>query len=381
MNIYKINQENYEEFFKNNIGTDDSGAKIMSKKASYHTILIKDLPVGGANILKQDALSIGADLAVPMGTILAKTAFVDVVLIATTKHLEVLSKKELSQPFGLKILAKSLKKFIKPKKQTTQIMGVINANDDSFFDKSRFQGLNAIKQIENMIASGATIIDVGAVSSAPGTITISQKEELKRFKPICDEIKRTKLYKKAKFSIDSYSPKVIKYALENGFTIVNDITGLEDDKVAVLVAKHNATVVIMHKQGLSKDMQKNPTYDDVMVDIDTFFEQRIRKAIKFGIKKIMLDVGIGFGKTLQHNLTLLKNMEHFHKFGYPLLVGASRKSMINKIVPSNTNERLSGTLAIHLDCIKKGVSVVRVHDVKEHFQAIKVQEAIDLIVN
>jgi len=257
-------------------------------------------------------------------------------------------------------------------------MGVINANDDSFFKGSRFKDKNAIKQIYQMIEDGATIIDIGAVSSRPGSSAVSKDIELQRVKPICDSIKKNKLYKKVTFSIDSYTPSVIKYALKSGFSIVNDITGLKDDKVAKLVAKYGAKVVIMHMQGDPKTMQQNPQYDNIIEDIDKFFQQQIKKAKKFGIasENIILDIGIGFGKTLEHNLILLQNLEHFKHLGYPLLVGASRKSMIDKIIPTTPEQRLPGTLAIHLESINQGASIIRTHDTKEHIQAIKVQQAI-----
>ncbi len=375
MEYYKIDNSNSLELFKK-IGSDEIGSKIMSKKTNSHLLYIKDLHVGAGNILKQDALSVGADLAVPIGTILAKDKYIDAILMGTTKQFEQLSKKELVQPFGLKGLAKELKSFINTKQFPTKIMGIINANDDSFFSKSRFCGESAIKTTLQMIKDGATIIDIGAVSSRPGSIAVDEQEELSRIQPICDLIKQTKLYNKATFSIDSYTPTVIEYALKSGFKIVNDITGLQNDEVAKLVAKYDASVVIMHMQKDPSTMQNNPNYKNIIIDIDNFFKQRIEKAKSFGIKDIILDVGIGFGKTLEHNITLLKNMEHFKHFGYEILIGASRKSMIDKIVPSDIEDRLPATLAIHLDSIKKGASIVRCHDVKEHFQAIQVQEAI-----
>ncbi len=378
MDFYKINLENEQEAKKlfDTIGADKTGSQILSKKSKLHTLYIKDLHVGAANILKQDALSIGADLAVPVGTILAKEKYVDAVLIGTTKHFEILSKKELAQPFGLKDLARKLKHFTNQEKRQIKIMGIINANDDSFFESSRFLGDDAIAKIDSMINDGADIVDIGGVSTRPGSEAVSEEEELQRVKPICDVVNKQKLYEKVIFSIDSFTPNVIEYALNSGFTIVNDVTGLANDEVAKITAKYDATIVIMHMQGQPKDMQHNPSYEDVMVDIDNFFKERIAKAKDFGIENIILDVGIGFGKTLEHNLTLLKNMEHFLHFGYEVLIGASRKSMIDKIIPTLTKERLAGTLAIHLDSLKRGASIVRCHDVKEHLQAIKVQEAI-----
>jgi len=376
--VYKINSNDYESLYKD-LTCENAGAKILSKKSYINTIFIKDLHTGAANILKQDALSIGADLAVPRGTILNTTKTVDAILIATNKHLEILSKKELSQPFGLKDLAKQLKSFIKVKNKKVKIMGVINANDDSFYSKSRFKSSDAINQINNMISQGANIIDIGAVSSKPGSVKVSVAEELNRIKDICDLIKENKLYQKVDFSIDSYTPEVVEYALKSGFKIVNDITGLKDENIAKLTAKYDASIVIMHMQGTPEIMQDNPKYDNVVLEVDQFFKNKIEVAKKYGIKNIILDIGIGFGKTLEHNLELLKNQEHFLHFGCEMLLGASRKSMIEHIIPNTpVQNRLSGTIAIHLDGIKKGASIIRCHDVKEHFDAISVYEAINL---
>ncbi len=195
-------------------------------------------------------------MAVPTGVIIAKEKYVDAILIGTTKHFETLARKELAQPFGLKNLAKELKSFINTKKYPTRIMGVVNANEDSFFKDSRFEGKNAISKIEQMIEDGASIIDIGGVSSRPGSITVSSKEELQRVKPIIDLIKEQKLYEKVDFSLDSYQSEVLEYALDRGFSIVNDITGLYDDKVCEVTAKYNATAVIMHMQKKSRKYAK-----------------------------------------------------------------------------------------------------------------------------
>jgi dihydropteroate synthase len=373
--MYKLSINDFNKAYEA-LGCDKSGVKILNNKSQINTIFIKNLHVGAANILKQDALSIGADLAVPMGVIVAKEKYVNAILIASNKQLEHLSRKELAQPFGLKNIAKELKKFIFPPQKPTKIMGIVNANEDSFFKNSRFSGEDAFKKMEQLILNGASIIDLGAVSSRPGSIAVSWQEELERIQPILDLIKKQKLYEKAEFSLDSYTPQVIQYALDCGFTIINDITGLQNDKVAKLAGEYKAKVVIMHMQNDPSTMQKEPFYEDVIEEIHNFFKERIDKAHSFGVEDIILDVGIGFGKTLEHNLLLLKHHEHFRYFGYELLIGASRKSMINAIVPSAIEERLPGTLAIHLQSIKKGASIVRCHDVKEHFQAIKVQEAI-----
>ncbi|OCL96798.1 dihydropteroate synthase [Arcobacter porcinus] len=378
MNIYKLNLEKIDDFLKN-LDCDIGGVKIMSKKAKIHTLFIKNIHVGAANILKQDALSIGADLAVPEGVVIAKDKYVDALLIGNTKHLEILSKKELAQPFGLKDLAKNLKKFIQKENYETKIMGILNLNIDSFFDKSRTKESEVLEKILVQIEDGANIIDIGAVSSRPGSIYAGEDEELRRVKNTADLIYKHKLYEKVDFSIDSYSPKTIDYVLNCGFKIVNDITGLQNDEVCKLISKYDAKAVIMHMQNDPTNMQNDPKYDDLIIEIDSFFEERVKKAESFGIKDLILDVGIGFGKNLEHNLLLLKNLEHFKHFGYELLIGASRKSMIDMITPSSIENRLSGTLAIHLESLRNGASIIRCHDVKEHFQAIKVFEAINSI--
>jgi dihydropteroate synthase len=359
------------------IGVDGGGVKILTSKSKIHLFKITNLHVGAANILKQDALSIGADLAVPRGTVIAKESYVDTLLIATTKQLELLSKKELAQPFGLKALAQELQLHVKAQRPATpKIMGIINANDDSFYKGSRFHGGSAIEKIVSMIEEGAEIIDIGALSSRPGSTGVSHDEELARIKEIVDTIDSERLYEKVTFSIDSYTPKVIDYALSRGFTIVNDITGLQSDEVCKVSASYGATVVIMHMQGTPKTMQDAPSYENVITEVSDFFKARILKAERFGIKNIILDVGIGFGKTLQHNRELISSLEHFLKFNRPLLLGASRKSMIDAISPSSVDERLSGTLAIHLKAIDNGAEILRVHDVKEHVQALKVYQSI-----
>ena len=378
MQTYKISINDAKKVFKE-LGCDVGGINILSKKTKLNTIYIKNMHVGAANILKQDALSIGADLAVPNGVIVARDKYVDAILIGTSKHFEILSKKELAQPFGLKELAKSLKNYINETNYKTKIMGVLNANEDSFFKNSRFDNKEASLRIEKMIEDGADIIDIGAVSSRPGSIAVEPKIELERLKDIVDTIYANKYYEKVDFSIDSYEPLVIDYVLNHGFNIVNDITGLQNDEVCRLTSKYNATAVIMHMQNDPQNMQQNPNYENVILEIDDFFKQRVEKVQSFGVNKIVLDVGIGFGKNLEHNLTLLKNLEHFKHFGYELLIGASRKSMINMIVPASIEDRLAGTLAIHLESIRNGASIIRCHDVKEHYQAIKVFEAINNI--
>ena len=378
MKVLKLSNELDRKNLLQELGVDGGGVNILASKMKHHIIYIKDLHVGGANVLKQDALSIGADLAVPRGTVLATIPKVDCLLIATQKQLEILSKKELAQPFGLKELAKELKNICSIKKpKDIEIMGVINANEDSFYSGSRFSDINATNAIVKMIEDGATIIDIGGVSSRPNAALVSADEEFIRVKPIVDAIKQNRLYEKVEFSIDSYEPKVISYALEGGFKIVNDITGLANDEVCRLCSSYDATAVIMHMQGTPQTMQNNPEYENILSDVYSFLEDRIKKAESLGVSDIIVDVGIGFGKTLEDNLSLIKNLEHFLTLNRKILVGASRKSMIDKISASSVENRLPGTLALHLEAMKNGASMLRVHDVKEHLQAIEVQKKLN----
>ena len=257
-----------------------------------------------------------------------------------------------------------------------KIMGVINANDDSFYKNSRFKETDAINKIQEMIDDGADIIDLGAVSSRPGSVSVSEEEELERLKPILDSIYEQKLYEKVEFSLDSYSVLSASYALEKGFSIINDITGFENDELCKLVGSYNAKAIIMHMLGTPQTMQKSPSYENLLQDIENFFTCRIEKAESFGVKDITLDVGIGFGKTLKHNLSLIKNLAYFKKLDKDILIGSSRKSMINEIIPSKSQDRLSGTLAIHLKAYDNGAKIIRCHDIKEHVQAFKVHQAI-----
>jgi dihydropteroate synthase len=363
------------------LDVDDVGLRIMAKKGEVLLFEVRDMSVGAANILKQDALSVGADLAVPKGVVTCSKKLVDGLLMATPRQLEALAKKEMAQPFGLRELGKRLRDYLKKRPAAEpKVMGVVNATDDSFYAASRFMGERAVEAMERMIGEGAAIIDVGGMSSRPGSDEIPEDEELARIKPIVDAVYEMRLYEKARFSIDTYRPKVAAYALERGFSILNDITALSDDETARVAAANGAAVVLMHMKGRPKTMQQNPCYDDVVAEVAHFFGERIERAEGFGIGEIILDPGIGFGKRLEDNLLLLRDLAEFLRFGRDILVGASRKSMIDAISPSPVERRLGGTLAIHLHAVRSGAGIVRCHDVYEHVQALRVDSAIRRMV-
>jgi dihydropteroate synthase len=352
------------------------GISIMTKKADTYTIYLKDLKCASANILKQDILSIGGELALPYFVAGCLKDRTDGVLIATEYQLKKLALKAKQQPFCLKELPAIIDSILEKRDFKKEIMGVLNLNEDSFYEGSRSSSSEILKRVSDLIEEGASIIDIGGVSSRPGSEWVETDEELRRISFGVEEIYKSGLYKEARFSIDTINPKVAEFCLDRGFSILNDIDGLGNIENAKVAAKYGASVVIMHKKGSPKNMQKNPEYEDVVFEIEDFFKERVSVAKSQGIKDIILDVGIGFGKSLEHNLTLLRDLEHFKSLGYPILVGASRKSMIDKISPSEPKDRLGGTLALHLEALKNGASIIRAHDVKEHIQALRVHEAL-----
>lgn len=371
------NDTDFAEVLKK-IGVDVAGQKILNKKNRINYFFIPSLDIRAANILKQDALSVGADLAVSKQVAAMSVKNSDALLVCSDSQLEKLVKKEAVQPFGLKGVSETLKRFLhsgcvcqKPK-----IMGILNINEDSFFKNSRIDEGSFVDSFLAMCEDGADIIDIGAVSSRPGSEYPGADEELRRLAPILRLIKKHSLDKKAKISIDTYEPIVARAALEAGCHIINDITGLSSGELAAVVAEYDASIVIMHMRGTPKDMQTMTDYDNLFLELDDYFKEKLQIAHSFGIKEVVLDVGIGFAKLLEHNLALIKHLGHFRAHGRPLLVGASRKSMIGSISPSLPEERLAGTLALHQKALDEGASIIRCHDVKEHSQMLRVWQAL-----
>lgn len=262
--------------------------------------------------------------------------------------------------------------------ESPKIMGILNATPDSFSDGGEYNSVSAaLRRIEEMVSQGAAIIDVGAESTRPGSDPVSEQQELNRVLPILQ--KAVPQFPETLFSIDTTKFTVAREALKLGVHLVNDISGLQQEsRLAEVCGAHNAGYVLMHSQGNPKTMQDEPVYDNVVEDIKTFFEQQIKRAENAGLKNIILDPGIGFGKTQQHNLDILKNLDQFSDLGYPLMVGASRKSMIGKILGNRAaDDRLTGTVAVHYHAMMKGVNIIRVHDVKEANDSILVYNALN----
>jgi dihydropteroate synthase len=258
----------------------------------------------------------------------------------------------------------------------TYIMGILNVTPDSFSDGGLyFDEAHAIKRAHEMVEEGADIIDVGGQSTRPGSEPVSVEEELRRTIPV---IKALSKEIKVPISIDTYRAQVAKEALDAGASIVNDISGLRfDAEMPAVVSKYNVPVIIMHIKGTPRDMQINPTYEALIPEIMDYLREGIRLAEDAGIDKIIIDPGIGFGKTFDHNLEIIKNLHEFTLLGKPVLIGPSRKAFIGKILGDvPPSERLEGTAAVIAVSILNGANIIRVHDVKEMAKVAKVADAI-----
>ncbi|MFQ5823321.1 MAG: dihydropteroate synthase [bacterium] len=259
----------------------------------------------------------------------------------------------------------------------THIMGIINCTPDSFYSASRnYESKSAIGLGIQMVREGADILDIGGESTRPGSESVSAEEELRRITPVIegllDEVD-------VPLSIDTYKSIVAERAFELGVHILNDISALNfDPELGGLAARFDVPVILMHIKGRPKEMQKNPTYFDVINEIYEYFENRIRYALDQGIKRemIILDPGIGFGKRVKDNYEIIKRLKEFTALGCPILVGPSRKSFIGKVLNLPSEETLEGTLAAGTAAILKGAHILRVHDVKEMIRSAKIADCL-----
>lgn len=259
------------------------------------------------------------------------------------------------------------------------LMGILNITDDSFSDGTLYlDNALALKHTEEMISEGAEYIDIGAESTRPGSLPVKAEIQLERIVPVLSVIKEK--YDRIVFSVDTQNTVVAEKAIELGASIINDISALRTNpEMADLLAENpSVKVILMHMQGIPRTMQLNPVYNDVLAEIKDFFRERIDFCLAKGIKKenIILDPGIGFGKTLQHNLTILANCNTFKEFDLPIVIGASRKSFINNIMPSPPLQRIGGCLAAAYASACNDIDILRVHDILVHKQFFAVLSAI-----
>lgn len=263
-----------------------------------------------------------------------------------------------------------------------RVMGILNVTPDSFSDGGDFiSPERAIIHAEQMSLDGVDIIDIGGESTRPGAMAVSEQEELDRVIPIIEAIKQRL---SVIVSIDTNKPVVMREAVAAGAGLINDVMALQAPGAIEMASKLNVPVCLMHMQGEPRTMQQNPEYVDVVSDVISFFQQRIDECVAVGIskKRLLLDPGFGFGKTLEHNLSLLKDLGEFLRTGLPLLIGISRKSMIGSLLDdAPVDDRLYGSLAAAVLAVDKGASIIRVHDVRPTVDALRVVNAVRYGVN
>jgi len=256
------------------------------------------------------------------------------------------------------------------------VMGILNLTPNSFFDGGKYTTIDqALQQTEKMLQDGATIIDIGAYSTQPNAPEVSQKEEMERLLLFLKEA--TRVFPDAIWSVDTFRSEVAQQVLENGAHIINDVSGgTLDEKMFDVVGQYQAPYILMHMRGTPQTMQQLTQYDDVVKEMIYYFSHRVALARKAGIKDIILDPGFGFAKTLDQNYEILSKLELFHQLELPILSALSRKSMIYKFFGNTPQEALNGTTVLHTISLAKGAKLLRVHDVKEAVECIKLYQKI-----
>ncbi|MCI2229064.1 dihydropteroate synthase [Polaribacter sp. MSW13] len=261
---------------------------------------------------------------------------------------------------------------------TPKVMGILNITPDSFFDGGKYKNeTDILYQVEKMLFEGATFIDVGAYSSRPGAKHITEEEELQRIVPVIDLL--IKNFPEIIISVDTFRSKVAKETVNSGAAIINDISGGKmDDKMFETVANLQVPYILMHMLGTPQNMQMNPVYEDVIKEIISFFAAQIFKLHQLKLNDIIIDVGFGFGKTINHNFEILKNLSLFKSLDTPILAGISRKSMLYKTLDISAQEALNATTSANTIALLNGANVLRVHDVKEAIEAVNIVKQISL---
>ncbi|MBI5016389.1 MAG: dihydropteroate synthase [Deltaproteobacteria bacterium] len=375
------------------VGADPAGVAKMVPKASFLAFKATGIKAPGANILKQEALAAGAEAAVSRGVINCSVARTDVVILGTRKEIRALVRRLKPQPFGLKRLAAELeavlgaveRRFELPwargvlrLSERPHIMGILNVTPDSFSDGGEFLGRDeALARAEQMVAEGADLIDVGGESSRPGAEPVDEAVELSRVLPVIEHL-APRL--PVPVSVDTYRAGVAEAAAAAGASIVNDISGLAaDPAMAETVARTGAAVVVMHMRGTPRTMQSDTAYGDLLGEVCRSLRESAERALAAGVpaEKIVVDPGLGFGKTAEGNLVLLGRLGELRSLGYPVLAGASRKSFLGKVLGTeDPKDRLEGSLAAAAVAVWNGAHILRVHDVRETRRAAEVAWAV-----
>jgi dihydropteroate synthase len=376
------------------VGVDPTGVKLMEGKTLHLNLKVEGIDPRKANLLKQEMFSLGGDVAVDGRGLDCSTKQTDALLMGTQKHFEKLILK-LEQNPDLHPLGQSIKEALKniskthysircqkrilPMGKRTLLMGVLNVTPDSFSDGGLFfDKEKAISHALRMVEGGADIIDIGGESTRPGSKPLELEEELRRVIPVIESLAKEV---DVPLSIDTYKSTVAQRAIEAGAEIINDISGLHfDPSLAKVAAKNDTPLILMHIRGTPETMQKGVHYDSLFSEILQYLKESIQRAESTGLdpRQIIIDPGIGFGKTAEDNLLIIKNLYEFRILGKPILLGTSRKSFIGKILNTEVGDRLEGTLSSIAIGVLNGAHIIRSHDVLQAKKAIAVADAIRL---
>lgn len=345
-----------------NIGFDKSYIDNGSEKFLYKNIKIYSLSPAQANIIKQTALSCGAECATHKCVITGRADVSNCILTGSISQLKKISEKLKFQPFNLKLAGEELLKYISKSQNYNQskIVGILNITDNSFSDGGMYNDFESAKEhLIQMISDGASIIDIGAESTKPYSEPISDSVQLSKLLPIIEFAKG-----KIKLSVDTRSSVVAKECLKCGADIINDVSGFDyDSKMADIIAEYNCPVIIQHSKGIPQNMQDNPQYSDLMEEIYLDLKKKCDFAKQKGIENIIVDAGIGFGKSREDNFEIIRRLFEIKSLGYPVMIGLSRKSFLG--LDDNMERDVYSTVFNAL-AIERHVDYIRVHNVKMH---------------
>lgn len=376
------------------VGVDPTGVKLMEGKTLHLNLKVEGIEPRTANLLKQELLSLGGDVAVDGRGLDCSAKQTDALLMGTQKHFEKLILKLESYP-DLQPIGQSIKETLKNISRThysihcrkgtlnlgkrTLLMGVLNVTPDSFSDGGLF--FDKEKAIANglrMVEEGADIIDIGGESTRPGSKPLELEEELRRVIPVIESLAEKV---DVPISIDTYKSTVAQKAIEAGAQMINDISGLHfDQSLAKIAVEEDVPIVLMHIRGNPETMQKGVHYNSLFSEILIYLKDSVQRAESAGLdpRQIIIDPGIGFGKTIEDNLLIIKNLYEFRVLGKPILLGTSRKTFIGKILNAEVRDRLEGTLSTIAIGVLNGAHIIRSHDVLQAKKAIAVADAIRL---
>lgn len=354
------------------IGYDKSYRHRAVDKFRYKTLKIYGLSVGQANILKQTALSVGADCATNREVVVGRIESSDVILGGSYSQLQKIADKLSHQPFSLSELAENIKSQLVEKTTRTRVMGILNITENSFSDGGDYNTTElACEHFEQLVNDGADIIDIGAESTKPGAAAVSAEAQLEKILPVLEFAKGFDV----PLSIDTRSAVVAEECLKQGAKIINDVSGLKFDKdMAQVIAKYSATLILQHSLGNEVNMSEEHHYENVVDDVFRDLYEQIEYAKFNGIEDIIIDVGIGFDKSREENFEILRRIEEFYALGYPVMTGVSRKSTLG-LQNATNEEKDTFTLALNTLAVSQRVDYLRVHNVKIHKHMLNIMQA------